>query len=93
MCSSTPKAINVSNGQLPAATSVAAKDHHDDGGEEKDGGDNAELKLRIFSSTFILFIHFNPIYPLSSRGVCCLILKPKVGLGWDWNGLDWTCEP
>ena len=41
MCSSTPKAINVSNGQEPAVPSVAANDPDDDDlGEEEDDVDN-----------------------------------------------------
>ena len=42
MCSSKPKAINVSNEQLPAVPSVAANDHHDDGQEEDDVDDETE---------------------------------------------------
>ena len=47
MCSSTPKAIDVSNEQLPAVPSVAANDHHDDDGQEDDDVDDETEDITI----------------------------------------------
>ena len=53
MCSSKPKAINVSNEQLPAVPSVAANDPDaDDLGEEED---DASLLIMLYVHTLGMF--------------------------------------
>ena len=47
MCSSKPKAINVSNKQLPAVPSVAANDHDDDDGQEANDVDDETEDITI----------------------------------------------